>query len=101
MSNLKEHDNKVEYDKLVESLILFIIGHNTTFNCTRLGKKEESVTRPVKIKFHHLSVKNKFMHHLNKLKNSKEKKLYLKAKDLNNNSSNLPKNEFYVVRGPV
>ena len=41
------------------------------------------------------------MHHLNKLKNSKEKKLYLKAKDLNNNSSNLPKNEFYVVRGPV
>ena len=51
MSNLKEHDNKVEDDKLVESLILFIIGHNTTFNCTRLGKKEELVTRPVKINF--------------------------------------------------
>ena len=54
--NLKKHENKVEDDKLVESLILFIIGHNRTFNCTRLGKKEESVTRPVKIKFHHLSV---------------------------------------------
>ena len=118
--NLKEHFNKVEDDKLVESLILFIIGHSTTFKCTRLGKKEESITRPVKIKFHNLSVKNEFMHHLSKLKNapsefsnisinhnmtpderSREKKYYLKAKDLNNNSSNLSKNEFYVVRGSV
>ena len=104
--NLKEHVNKVEDDKLVESLILFIIGHSTTFKCTRLGKKEESITRPVKIKFHNLSVKNEFMHHLSKLKNapsefnnisikhdmtpderSREKELYLKAKDLNNDSS--------------
>ena len=68
--NLKEHVNKVEDDKLVESLILFIIGHSTTFKCTRLGKKEESITRPVKIKFHNLSVKNEFMHHLSKLKNA-------------------------------
>ena len=106
--NLKEHVNKVEDDKLVERLILFIIGHSTTFKCTRLGKKEESITRPVKIKFHNLSVKNEFMHHLSKLKNapsefsnisinhnmtpgerSREKKFYLKAKELNNNSSNL------------
>ena len=65
--NLKEHVNKVEDDKLVESLILFIIGHSATFKCTRLGKKEESITRPVKIKFHNLSVKNEFMHHLSKL----------------------------------
>ena len=118
--NLKEHVSKVEDDKLVESLILFIIGHSTTFKCTRLGKKEESITRPVKIKFHNLSVKNEFMHHLSKLKNapsefnnisikhdmtpderSREKELYLKAKDLNNESSNPSKNEFYVVRGPV
>ena len=35
MFNLKEHINKVEDDKLVENLILFIIGHNTTFKCTR------------------------------------------------------------------
>ena len=67
MFHLKEHFNKVEDDKFIESLILFIIGHNTTFNCTRLGKKEESVTRPA---FHHLSVKNGFMHHLSKLKNA-------------------------------
>ena len=118
--NLNEHVNKVEDDKLVESLILFIIGHSTTFKCTRLGKKEESITRPVKIKFHNLSVKNEFMHHLSKLKNapsefnnisikhdmtpderSREKELYLKAKDLNNDSSNPSKNEFYVVSGPV
>ena len=33
--NLKEHANKVEDDKLVESLILFIIGHSATFKCTR------------------------------------------------------------------
>ena len=117
---LKEYDNKVQDDKLVESLIIFIIGHNTTFKCTRLGKKEGSVTRPAKIKFHHLSVKNVFMYHLNKLKNapsefnkisikhdmmpnerSKEKELYLKAKDLNNDSSNSSKNKFYVVTGPV
>ena len=45
MFNLKEHVNKVEDDKSVESL--FIIGHSTTFKCTRLGKKEESITRPV------------------------------------------------------
>ena len=32
---------------------------------------------------------------------SREKELYLKAKDLNNESSNPSKNEFYVVRGPV
>ena len=118
--NLKEHVNKVEDDKLVESLILFIIGHSTTFKCTRLGDKEESITRSVKTKFHNLSVKNEFMHHLSKLKNapsefnnisikhdmtpderSREKVLYLKAKDLNNESSNPSKNQFYVVRGPV
>ena len=118
--NLKEHVNKVEDDKLVESFILFIICHGTTFKCTRLGKKEESITRPAKIKFHNLSVKNEFMHHLSKLKNapsefnnisikhdmtpderSREKELYLKAKDLNNDSSNPSKNEFYVARGPV
>ena len=39
--NLKEHVSKVEDDKLVESLILFIIGHSATFKSTRLGKKEE------------------------------------------------------------
>ena len=107
--NLKEQVNKIEDDKLVESLIIFIIGHSTTFKCTRLGKKE-SITRPVKVKFHHFSVKNEFMHHLSKLKNapsefnyisikhdmtpderSKEKELYLKAKDLNNDSLNLSK----------
>ena len=118
--NLKEHNNKVKDDKLVESLILFIIGHNTTFKCTRLGKKEESVIRPAKMKFHHLSVKNVFIHHLSKLKNapsefnnisikhdmtpderSREKGLYLKAKYLNNESRNPSKNEFYVVRGSV
>ena len=54
--NLKEHINEVEDDTIVESLI-FIIGHNTTSNCTKLGKKAESVTRPAKIIFHHLSVK--------------------------------------------
>ena len=32
---------------------------------------------------------------------SREKELYLKAKGLNNDSSNPSKNEFYVVRGPV
>ena len=31
----------------------------------------------------------------------REKELYLKAKDLNNESSNPSKNEFYVVRGSV
>ena len=67
MFNLKEHVNKIEDDKLVEGLVLFIIGHSTTFKYTRLGKKEESITRPVKIKFHHLSVKNEFMRLLSKL----------------------------------
>ena len=118
--NLNEHVNKVEDDKLFESLILFIIDHSTTFKCTRLGKKEELITRSAKINFHNLSVKNEFMYHLSKLKNapsefnnistkrdmtpderSREKELYLKAKDLNNDSSNPSKNEFYVVRGPV
>ena len=75
-----------------------------------MGKKEESVTRPVKIKFHNLSVKNGFMHHLSKLKNapsefsnfsikhdmtsderSRKKELYLKVKDLNNDSLTLQK----------
>ena len=97
-----------------------IIGHNTTFKCRRLGKKEESVIRPVKMKFHHLSVKNVFIHHLSKLKNapsefnnisikhdmtpderSREKQLFLKAKVLNNDRSNSSKNKFCVVRGPV
>ena len=107
--------------KMINQLkILFIIGHNTTFKCTRLSKKEGSVTRHANIKFDHLSVKNEFMHHLNKLKNapsefnrisikhdmmpnerSKEKELYLKAKNLNNDSSNSSKNKFYVVIGPV
>ena len=32
---------------------------------------------------------------------SREKELYVKAKDLNNYSSNPSKNEFYVVRGSV
>ena len=59
--NLKKHVNKAEDDKLVESLILFIIGHSATFKCTRLVKKEESITRPVKITFHNLSVKNEFI----------------------------------------
>ena len=59
--NLKEHVNKVEDDKLVESLILFITGHSTTFKSTRLGKNEKSITRPVKIKFHNLSVTNEFI----------------------------------------
>ena len=118
--NLKEHVDKVEDDKLVESLILFINGHNITFKCTRLVKKEELVTRPVKIKFHRLSVKNEFMHHLSKIKNvpsefnnisikhnmtsderSREKELYLKTKDLSNHSSNPSKSEFCVVRRPV
>ena len=118
VNDLFQRANKAEEDNLVESLILFIIGHITTFKCTRLGNEEE-VNRPVKIKFHHLLVKNKFMHHLSKLKNapsefknsikhdmmpderSKEKELYFKAKDLNNDSSNPSKNEIYVVRGPV
>ena len=75
-----------------------------------MGKKEESITRPVKIKFHNLSVKNGFMHHLSKLKNvpsefnnfsikhdmtsderSRKKELFLKAKDLNNDSLTLQK----------
>ena len=56
--NLKEHVNEVEDDNIVvKSLITFIIGHNTTSKCTRLGKKAEPVTRPAKIKFHHLWVK--------------------------------------------
>ena len=59
--NLNEHVNKVEDDKLVESLILFITGHSTTFKSTRLGKNEKSITRPVKIKFHNLSVTNEFI----------------------------------------
>ena len=46
---LEEHANKVEDDKLVQSLILFIIGHSKIFKCTRMGKKEESVTRPVNL----------------------------------------------------
>ena len=58
MFNLKEHVNEVEDDNIVESLIIFIIGHNTTSKCTRLGKKAESVTRPAKINFHHLSKMN-------------------------------------------
>ena len=36
--NLKEHVNEVEDDNIVvKSLITFIIGHNTTSKCTRLG----------------------------------------------------------------
>ena len=84
MFNLKGHVNKVEDDKLDENLIPFIIGHSTTFKCTRLGKTEEST---------------EIMHHLSKLKNapsefnnisikhdmtpdkmSREKELYLKPK---------------------
>ena len=78
--NLKKHDNKVEDDKLIKSLILFIIGHNITFKCARLGKKEKSVTRPVKIIFHNLSVKNEFMRHLNKLKDAPSKFINISIK---------------------
>ena len=81
-------------------------------NAQDRGKKDELITTPVKIKFHNLSVKNEFMHHLSKLKydtsefnnsikhdktpheRSRGKDLYLKAKDLNNESSNPSKKGF-------
>ena len=45
-----------------------------------MGKKEESITRPVKIKFPYLSVKNELMHHLSKLKNAPSEFNYISIK---------------------
>ena len=40
---LEEHANKVEDDKLVQSLILFIIGHNKFLNAQEWVKKKNQL----------------------------------------------------------